>query len=151
MMTTDKNSFLPMLLGYMGLIPMITPTILLFLEGNHSVMWSHWLTAYAAVILTFVGALHWAFAMTVNKLSETERRLTFIWSVIPALIAWIALFINAFYGSILIAIFFVLNLAMDKKIPKNSGLPSWYLPLRSRLTYTMMTCLLLAAIQSKIC
>lgn len=150
-MMTDKNSFLPKLLGYMGLLPMIAPTILLFFEGYHSIIWSHWLITYAAIILTFVGALHWAFAMTVNKLSETEKRLTFIWSVIPALIAWIAIFINAFYGSILLAIFFVLNLAMDKKIPKNAGLPSWYLPLRSRLTYTMTTCLLLAAIQSKIC
>jgi len=146
-MMTDKNSFLPKLLGYMGLLPMIVPTILLFLDRNHSVIWSHWLITNAAIILTFVGALHWAFAMTVNKLSEIERRLAFIWSVIPALIAWVALFMNTFYGSILLAIFFILNLARDKKIPKNAGLPVWYLPLRSKLTYTVTTCLLVAAIQ----
>ncbi len=147
-MMSDKNSFLPKLLGYMGLLPIIAPTILLFFEGNHSIIWSHWLITYAAIILTFVGALHWAFAMTVNKLSEIERRLTFIWSVIPALIAWIALFMQAFYAYLVLVIFFVLNLSRDKKLPKNAGLPAWYLPLRSRLTYTVTTCLLLAAIHN---
>ena len=147
---TDKTSFLPKLLGYMGLLPIIAPTILLFLDGNHSVMLSHWLINYAAIILTFVGALHWAFAMTVDKLSERDKSLTFIWSVIPALVGWIALFINAFYACLLLAIFFILNLTQDKKFPKNSGLPLWYLPLRSRLTYLVTTCLLLAAVHSRI-
>ena len=150
MMTTDKNSFLPMLLGYMGLIPMITPTILLFLESNHSVIWSHWLTTYAAVILTFVGALHWSFAITINKFSDGERKISFTWSVIPALVGWLTLSMNSFYANIVLAIFFVINLGVDKKMLKNAGLPIWYLPLRSKLTYIVTTCLLLAAIQSKI-
>lgn len=148
-MMLDKTSFLPKLLGYMGLLPIIAPTILLFVDGNRSVIWSHWLINYAAIILTFVGALHWAFAMTVNKLSERDKSLTFMWSVIPALVAWVALFMNAFYASLLLSIFFIINLTQDKKLPKNSGLPLWYIPMRSRLTYILTTCLLLAAIHSR--
>lgn len=145
-----NNPFLPRLLGYLGLLPIIAPTLLLFLDSGHSAIWSHFLITYAAIILSFIGALHWAFAMTINKLSEMDRKLTFIWSVIPSIIAWISLSMNDYFALLLLAIFFILNLIKDKRLAKSVDLPDWYLPLRSNLTYAVTTCLTIAAIHSKI-
>lgn len=149
-MIKDNSSFAPKLLGYLGLVPFITTTSLLFLDKGHPALWSHLLISYAAVILSFVGALHWAFAMTINKSSQFERQLGFIWSVIPSLVAFISLFINEFFALILISIFFMLNLLKDKKLQKSIDLPCWYLPLRSNLTLVVISCLAISAFHSKI-
>ena len=149
-MIKDQVFFLPKLLGYLGLLPFIASTLLLFLDSGHSAIWSHFLITYAAIILSFIGALYWAFAMTINQLSEIDRKLAFIWSVISSIIAWISLFMNESFALILLVIFFILNLAKDKRLPRNADLPEWYLPLRLNLTYIVTTCLAFAAIHSNI-
>ena len=50
------------LLGYGGLIP-FAALAALALGSSQSAAWIHALIAYGAVILSFVGALHWAFGM----------------------------------------------------------------------------------------
>lgn len=150
-MNKDNDEFLPKLLGYLGLLPFITTTFLLYMDSDHSEAWSHLLISYAAVILSFVGAIHWAFAMTINKVNQFERRIAFIWSVIPSLVAWVSLFINEFFALIIISLFFILNLIKDKKSLKTVDLPNWYLPMRSHLTYVVTTCLTISAFHSEIC
>ena len=147
-MMKDK-AFIPKLLGYLGLLPVIVPTVLLFLDKHHPAIWAHFIITYAAIILSFVGALHWAFAMTINQASKLDKQFGFIWSVNPSLIAWMSLLINHFFASILLAIFFILNLAKDKNLPKNFDLPEWYLSLRTRLTYIVTICLVVAATHFK--
>ena len=107
-MMKDK-AFIPKLLGYLGLLPVIVPTVLLFLDKHHPAIWAHFIITYAAIILSFVGALHWAFAMTIHQASKLDKQFSFIWSVIPSLIAWLSLLINHLFASILLAIFFILN------------------------------------------
>jgi hypothetical protein len=68
------------------------------------------LVNYGAVILSFVGALHWGFAMTVQDMSAEQGRDRFIWSVIPALIAWIATLLLMPLGCLLLVIGFVVHL-----------------------------------------
>lgn len=148
-MIKDSPSSSPRLLGYLGLLPVIAPTLLLIFDPHHSLVWSHLLLSYAAIILVFVGALHWAFAMTIHALSPIQRRFAFIWSVIPSLVAWASLFINTFFASVLLAIFFILNLLKDKELSKIVIFPGWYLPLRSRLTFVVVTCLTMTAVWSK--
>ena len=51
------------------------------------------LVHYAAVILSFVGAVYWGLALcNFNNKSKSEKQMwiMFGWSIIPALIAWIA-------------------------------------------------------------
>lgn len=147
-MMKDK-AFIPKLLGYLGLLPVIVPTVLLFLDKHHPAIWAHFIITYAAIILSFVGALHWAFAMTIHQASKLDKQFSFIWSVIPSLIAWLSLLINHLFASILLAIFFILNLAKDKNLAKKFDLPEWYLSLRTRLTYIVTICLVVAAIHFK--
>ena len=54
-------------LGYGGLLP-FGALALLLLDGARSALWWPALLAYGAVILSFVGALHWGFAMVLPGL-----------------------------------------------------------------------------------
>ncbi|RXU10950.1 DUF3429 domain-containing protein, partial [Pseudomonas syringae] len=78
------------LLGYGGLLPFISLALLIPFSGDYRPLFAIALVNYGAVILSFVGALHWGFAMTAQDIKAEQRSGRFIWSVIPALIAWIA-------------------------------------------------------------
>ncbi len=143
-----KNNYLsitPKLLGYFGLIPFIIPTVFLYFDDNHLDIWRHLLLSYGAVILSFVGALHWSFAMLLHELPINKKRWSFFWSVVPSLAAWISLSIPTFYGFILLAVFFAIALIRDNQLLGNVELPSWYMPLRRNLTLVAINCLLVGA------
>lgn len=74
-------------LGYGGLLPFVTLAAVGLLAPT-TPWWSAALLAYGAVILSFVGALHWGFAMAQSGLSTAERTRCFVWSVVPSLMAW---------------------------------------------------------------
>jgi len=144
-MTKHYLSAMPKLLGYFGLLPFLVPTVFLFFDYDHIDMWRHFLLSYGAIILSFVGALHWSFAMLLHELPITKQRSSFLWSVVPSLIAWISLSIPKNYGFVLLAVFFAVALIRDRQLYNHAELPSWYMPLRRNLTLVAMTCLLIAA------
>lgn len=137
---------MPKLLGYFGLIPFIVPTVFLYLDDSHLDIWRHLLLSYGAVILSFVGALHWSFAMLLNELPINKKRWSFLWSIAPSLAAWISLSIPKFYGFILLAVFFAIALIRDEQLFDNTELPFWYMPLRRNLTVVAISCLLFGAV-----
>lgn len=132
-------------LGYLGLLPFIIPDILLVYDESHAALWLDILITYAAVILSFVGALHWAFAMTLPELSLQQRRWGFAWSIIPAMVAWVSLVVAGFDGLLIMAVFFVANFLQDYFVAKNAYLPYWYMRLRFHLSLVATSCLLIAA------
>ncbi|WP_236180665.1 DUF3429 domain-containing protein [Pseudomonas sputi] len=134
------------LLGYGGLLPFIFLALLIPFSLDYRPLFAIALVNYGAVILSFVGALHWAFAMTVLDMRAEQRRNRFIWSVIPALIAWIATLLPMPIGCLLLVIGFVAHLRQDRQLFPIMSLPAWYLPLRLRLTLVASVCLLLVAI-----
>jgi uncharacterized membrane protein len=134
------------LLGYGGLLPFIFLALLIPLSLDYRPLFAIALVNYGAVILSFVGALHWGFAMTVQDLSAEQGSDRFIWSVIPALIAWIATLLPMPLGCLLLVIGLVVHLRQDRQLLRVTSLPAWYLPMRLRLTLTASVCLLLAAI-----
>jgi hypothetical protein len=77
-------------------------TAAFLLDHHHGLLWSDALIGYGAVILSFVGALHWAFAMVLPDLTEQQRTARFVWSVVPALLAWPALLVDATMASFLL-------------------------------------------------
>ncbi|PTT67500.1 DUF3429 domain-containing protein, partial [Pseudomonas sp. HMWF007] len=90
------------LLGYGGLLPFIFLALLIPFSLDYRTLFDNALVNYGAVILSFVGALHWGFAMTVQDMSAKQRSDRFIWSVIPALIAWIATLLPMPLGCLLL-------------------------------------------------
>lgn len=138
-------SAIPKLLGYLGLLPFVVPTGFLFFDYSHLDMWRHFLLSYGAVILSFVGALHWSFAMLLHELPINKQRASFLWSIVPSLVAWISLSIPKHYGFVLLAVFFAVALIRDRQLYNHAELPAWYMPLRRNLTLVAMSCLLIAA------
>ena len=121
-------------LGYAGLIPFVVLAPASLLDAHHGITWSDALFAYGAVILSFVCALHWGFAMALPGLDDARRRRTMLWSVVPSLIAWPALLLVPMEAAALLVTGFVLHYLQDRRLARHAELPAWYLPLRLRLT-----------------
>lgn len=120
-------------LGYGGLLPFIglAAAVLLELEADLA---RAALVAYGAVILSFVGALHWGFAMLLPGLTEAERTRLFAWSTVPALLAWPALLASPPLGAMVLVAGFVAHYLQDRRLVRQHALPAWYLPLRLQLS-----------------
>ena len=121
-------------LGYGGLIPFIVLAPISLLDSHHGFTWSDALFAYGAVILSFVCALHWGFAMALPGLDDARRVRTMLWSVVPSLMAWPALLLVPMEAAVLLVTGFVLHYIQDRRLARYAELPDWYLPLRLQLT-----------------
>ncbi|QKE65699.1 DUF3429 domain-containing protein [Aquipseudomonas campi] len=100
---------------------------------------------YAAVILAFMGAIHWGLAMRAEQ-QETAARLQLGLSVIPPLLGWLAIAGNLPYGlalPLLLLCFGALYLA-DLRAVSLGLAPRWYPALRWPLTLIVCGSLLLA-------
>jgi hypothetical protein len=122
------------LLGYGGLLPFLVALSAIAMDPVHGVVWLALQQAYGAVILSFVGALHWGIAMTSVQLSDSQRTRAYLWSVVPALLAWPALMVTGLLASGLLVVGFTLHYFQDSRLVTKVELPAWYLPLRGRLT-----------------
>lgn len=130
-------------LGYGGLVPFVFFAVATCVAPGYLVFYERALLTYGAVILSFVGALHWGFAMTLQRLSTTQRQQAYAWSVVPALLAWLALLLEpATWASFLVVAGFLGNYWRDVCLARLATLPNWYLPLRLRLTAVACVCLL---------
>lgn len=138
----------PLWLGAGGLIPFVILTGAVWISDEaYRIMAYEWLRTYAAVVLSFVGALHWGFAILHPKMSPQERNIVMAWSVVPALVAWLALLAPLRHGLAVTAAMFALHYAMDRAFTQRFELPDWYLRLRGGLTVVVIACLALAAIR----
>ena len=125
-------------LGYGGLLPFALAALGALLDDTYRSVWQHALLSYGAVILSFVGALHWALAMRDEDAAAASR--LYAWSVIPALAGWLALLLplllergNALAALVLI-VAFVAHYWQDRQLARRVVLPAWYLPLRLHLS-----------------
>ncbi len=134
------------LLGYSGLVPFAGLATAVWIDPARATLWYGALTGYGAVILSFVGALHWGFAMTLDDLSAGERDRRFVWSVVPSLLAWAALLVPPVAAALVLIAAFVTHVVEDHRLGRAGRLPPWYLPLRLRLTLIASACLAAAAV-----
>ncbi len=126
-------------LGLAGLIPFLACAI---------AVWSGvgWIQAeglglqlgYAAVIVTFLGGVHWGRALAPGAGPGWPG---LIWSVTPSLIAWLALRMYPTSGLLVLMAAFVLAFWIDRRAVKIGLFPEWYLALRQVLTLGAMLCL----------
>ena len=145
-MNTPHNPALPRSaawLGFGGLLPFIGLALTAFVDRHHGIVWADALVAYGAVILSFVGALHWGFAMALPAMPQALRRNCFVWSVVPALLAWPAVMLEPAFGAPLLVAGFVAHIWQDHRLAGRVVLPDWYLPLRRQLSIVACVCLAL--------
>ena len=127
-------------LGYGGLIPFVGGAVLLFLVQDevHPYV-TIALTAYAALIASFLGGIHWGLALLD---SNPLRTFHLIWGITPALLAWVGLIMPAYAGLPWLALVLLVCYGVDRKTWPQVGLRAW-LTLRFRLTaVAVLSCLL---------
>jgi hypothetical protein len=127
-------------LGYAGLLPFVGGALAAFIPPAAPLAPAV-LATYAAVILSFLGGIHWGLGML------RGRPLAFAWGVIPSLIAWPALWLPNPAGLLVLAAALVLCLAVDRQTYPGYGLAAW-LPLRLQLTLVAAASCALAALAS---
>ena len=129
----------PIVLGVAGLVPFLSAAI-----GAHALppflgpIAIHAGTIYAVAILAFLGGVHWGRALT------TMRAGDFIWSVIPSLVAFFAMFAPRPVALAVLSAAFVVVGAYDGVVFARTG-PLWYARLRLWLTLIVAVALAVLA------
>lgn len=125
-------------LGYAGLIPFVVFSIGCWIPLPYVTNAPYILITYGAVILSFMGAVHWGVAMA-NK--DQQQGKFFISSVLPALVAWPALLLAQSLALVILLAGFIGLYTYDRSVEKAQALPGWYIPMRTRLTAVVVLCL----------
>ncbi len=118
------------ILGYCGLVPFVFLSGVSFLATGtlqHDVLFA--LLAYAASIVSFLGAIHWG--LTMRESHPSARML--VWGVVPSLLAWCALMLGTDTGIGLLVVTLWACLAVDWKVYPRYRLQNW-LGMRLMLT-----------------
>lgn len=135
-------------LGMAGLLPFALMALALAAGGfAATAFWQYALMSYGAIILSFVGALHWGVAMIAPDIPEPQRRLRLIWSVMPALAGWAALLLypeQPRVAALLLFAGFWAHYFQDRLLVRQATLPAWFMPLRLSLTTAVSFCLMVA-------
>jgi len=119
-------------LGYGGLVPFVAAVLgIALLEGEARAYAARALLAYGAVILSFLGAVHWGLLLT-RSLPDVPVRL--FAGVLPSLAGWIALLLPERYGLALLVVAFGAFWLYEHRMLGARLLPEPYLALRRNLT-----------------
>lgn len=118
------------LLGLAGLVPFVAGALVLaLLDDAARGAAARVLAGYAAVIVSFLGGIHWGLGFARTRPPPT----IFLWGVVPSLIAWVALLLPPSAGLVLLATMLVLCYGVDRAAYPRLGVAHW-LPLRRTLS-----------------
>ena len=121
-------------LGYAGLLPFVFLAMGLWLVGadlHPSVALA--MQAYGAVIVSFLGGIHWGVGFRNALIAPAAPRVHFIWGVVPSLLAWVAVMMPAHAGLPLLGGVLIGCYVVDSRTWPAAGLAPW-LPMRLQLT-----------------
>lgn len=132
-------------LAYAGLLPFVLGALLIWLFGDRDldqhVFVSQALSAYAGLVISFLGGIHWGLAFVRQQVPARAV----VWGVSASLLGWLGVLMPAYaglalHGGVLIACY-----AMDRRLYPLLGAASW-LTLRFRLSaVAALSCFLAAA------
>lgn len=142
-------------LAYAGLIPFIGLALLVQLAPTQvNYLSAESLAGYGAVITSFMGALHWGANLhTLGKAPTGDRwvdRNAWIWGIIPALVAWLALHVYIPVGLLILASTLIIQRNIDQSTYpyyfSSDEARAAFMTMRNRLTYVAVACLVWAAL-----
>jgi hypothetical protein len=137
------------LLGNFGLLPFFVLALLLWAgSGTTALRVEFALVAYAAVILSFLGAVHWGLALANPGFDKRQSWNVLGWGVLPALLGWLAVVMLLLrVPAAVVFVFLIGDLllvrAVDSLLLRQYTTPvgAWYPALRTRLTIGAVACL----------
>jgi hypothetical protein len=119
-------------LGYGGLVPFVVAVLgIALLDGELRALAARALLAYGAVILSFLGAVHWGLLLE-RPVPDAPNRL--LAGLLPALAGWVALLLPVRYGLALLVVAFGAFWLYEHRVLGARLLPEPYLGLRRNLT-----------------
>jgi len=125
-----------LVLGFAGLVPFFATTAGAWALGSPGfLLCVNLQLAYGAIVLGFLGAVHWGLALA-EAAADNWRRL--VPSVLPALAGWLALMLPAPLGLLLLALGFVAMFFADRAAVTANRAPAWYAALRKPLTLLVL-------------
>ena len=129
-------------LGYAGLIPFVALAAAAWVVSGAGRPWlDNALLTYGAVILSFMGAVHWGLAMRERGTVDGRQLLA---SVVPPLVAWFAAFAPASINYPVLIVAFALLCLFDGRMARVGKAPAWYPKLRTPLTAVVVLSLISA-------
>ncbi len=127
-------------LGHAGLAPFVLLALLLWLlSGQEQVFVSVALAGYAALIVSFLGGVHWGIVWMAAQRPATghtphlQPRQHLLWGITPSLLAWPGVLMPPFAGLAWLGFVLVLCYLADRTLYPRAGLQAW-LTLRFRLS-----------------
>ena len=132
-------------LAVVGLLPILVPAALVWtLPPFERLIAFDVLVHYAAIMLAFLGAVHWGVAMGAPGRPAAVGREAwwrFGWSVVPAIIAWLATQMVLQVALLVLTIGFPAAYLYDARAARRQWVPDWCRRLRRPLTLVMLVAL----------
>lgn len=136
------------ILGGAGAIPFVVGAMLVWLSPpNLDPAPVRVVIVYGATILSFLGGISWGVAsgVLVHDPFDQDHPLLFSVSVVPSLVAWVAVFLPDRIGLTVLALSFASILWLDHRLAVARLVPTWWLGLRRRLSLLAIISLIAAA------
>ena len=133
--TPVKTVLIARVLGYGGALPFLCGAI----AASQQVVVlglapAHLMLSYGAVILSFLGGLHWGRVITSPNPNGRSDSTWLIWSVCPSLLGWVTLLLPIKVGAVVLSLCFLAALKIDQKLFQEQIWPDWMRPLRLHLS-----------------
>ena len=117
-------------LGYAGLVPFVAGAALTWLvHADVQPLVVDALAKYAALIVSFLGGIHWGLGMR----QPLPSPVPFAWGVAPSLMAWVAVLMPPYAGLVVLGFALVACYLFDRRTYRGMGAGPW-LTLRFRLS-----------------
>ena len=129
----NKTKNIIYFLSYCGLLPFVITLLVSILGSKELNSYSIIMfVSYGAVILGFIGAVHWGFLLESKPIKGKGLLLSI--SVLPSLIGWFALIIPTPVALLILCITYPLLFIYERYSTLNILLPGWYMLMRLKLT-----------------
>jgi hypothetical protein len=133
------------LLGLAGLLPFAAASLAVHAAPE---AWTGFargaLIGYGAVILSFLGAVHWGFAWRPMPGEEAAAAPRLMLGVVPALAGWVALLLPEWPAVLLLAAGILATAGVEQMAAGRGWVPPTYMVLRWALSVGAALCLLAA-------
>jgi hypothetical protein len=127
---SEGPSTLAWALGLAGLLPFLAGAALQwFTPPGWRMLAALALLTYGAVIVSFLGGIHWGLAMRAGQAPSARL----VWGVIPSLLGWLGILLDSPWGQAVLVLSLLVCYAVDRASYRALGLQAW-LPLRAVLT-----------------
>ena len=139
----DKTMVTARILGYSGALPFLGGAIAASQQITIlGLAPAFLLLSYGAVILSFLGGLHWGRVITSPYADGRSDSAWLVWSVCPSLLGWAALLLPVKIGALVLSLCFLAALQIDQKLLRKRIWPAWMRPLRLHLSLTAIASLI---------